>query len=143
MADASGLRLMAEDSADMRILSAALQDAVAQVGDIRYEAGGRRLVLLVNRFRWEADSKERVRSALQLSGVLKVQAKNLRRSPKDAVVSLLSLDFTPGGEAPGGVVTATFSGGGELRCEVECLDAMLADVSAPWPTRRKPEHGEG
>jgi hypothetical protein len=55
------------------------------------------------------------------------------------VVELLALTFEPG-EAPGGVVTFTFAGGGDLRAEVECIDAALADLSAPWPTPRKPEH---
>ena len=30
-----------------------------------------------------------------------------------------------------------FAGGGDLRVEVECIDAALADLSAPWPT---PQH---
>jgi hypothetical protein len=140
---AKRLRLMAEDAIDLKIISAAVQDAVAQVGDIRFEAKARRLTLALNRFRWEAPAPrkggERVRAALQLSGVLKVQAKRLRRTPKDAVVSLLSMDFHPQDE-PGGTVVLTFAGGGELRCQVECVDAMLADVSDPWPTKGRPEH---
>lgn len=140
---AKSLRLIAEDAVDLKIVSAALQDAVAQVGDIRFDPKARRLDLLLNRFRWEdvrgKTGGERVRAALQLAGVLTVQAKRLRREPKDAVVSLLSIDFHPG-DAPAGVVTLAFAGGGELRCEVECVDAMLADVSAPWPTRRRPAH---
>ena len=142
-AGARKLRLMAEDADDLRILSAAVQDSVAQVGDLRYEAAARRLVLLVNRFRWETGADkargERVRAAVQVSGVLAVRALRLRREPKDAVVALLSIDFEAA-EAPGGVVVLTFAGGGELRCEVECIDVMLADVSEPWPTPRRPAH---
>lgn len=136
------LRLAAEDAVDLTIISAAVQDSVAQIGDLRFEAAARRLVLLLNRYRWESGdglTGERVRAALQLSGVLSVKAKRLRREPKDAVVSLLSIDFHPG-DAPGGEITLTFAGGGELSCAVECIDVMLADVSAPWPTRRRPSH---
>jgi hypothetical protein len=134
---------MAEDAADLEVLSGALQDAVAQVGDIQYEAKARRLTLGLNRFRWEAPKArggERVRAALQLNGVMGVKAHRLRREPKDAVVSLLALTFTPGAEAPSGTVTLNFAGGGALACEVECLDAILADVSDPWPTKAKPAH---
>jgi Protein of unknown function (DUF2948) len=49
------------------------------------------------------------------------------------------MTFEPG-EAPGGVVTLTCAGGGDLRATVECVDAVLADVSQPWPTPRKPAH---
>jgi len=136
------LRLMAEDVSDLEVVSAALQDALAQVGDIHFDAGARTLVVALNRFRWEAAGKrggERVRSVLQVSGVLAVKAKRLRREPKDAVVSLLSITFAPG-EEPGGAVVLTFAGGGELSCEAECLDVMLADVGQAWPTRNRPQH---
>lgn len=132
------LRLLAQDEEDLKVVSAALQDAVCKIGDIRYERAAQRLTLACNRFRWEGKG-ERVRAALQLGGVLSVRARNLRREAKDAVVELLSIGFEPG-EAPGGVVNFTFAGGGDLRCEVECIDAALADVSAPWPARKTPIH---
>ncbi|HWA62964.1 MAG TPA: DUF2948 family protein, partial [Caulobacteraceae bacterium] len=46
----------------------------------------------------------------------------------------------PGEEAPGGVITLTFAGGGDLAVRVECVDAALADLSEPWPSRRTPGH---
>ena len=141
MADAQPLRLLAQDAEDLAVISAALQDAVARIGDIAFEPSARRLTIAFNRFRWEAGGKtrERVRSGLQLGGVLSVQSRKLRRDAKSAVVELLSLSFEPG-EAPGGAVVFTFAGGGDLRAEVECLDAVLADVSTPWPTPRAPAH---
>jgi hypothetical protein len=132
------LRLLAEDAEDLEIISAALQDAVVKVGDIQYQAAARKLTLAANRYRWEAKG-ERVRAGLQLGGVMAVKAKNIRRTPKDAVVEVLAVSFEPG-EPPGGAVTITLAGGGELRCEVECIDAVLADVSQPWPTRKTPAH---
>jgi len=141
---AAPMRLLAEDADDLRVISAALQDAVAKVGDIHWDARARTLTVAFNRFRWEAADKgarkERVRSALQLGGVLKVEARRIRRDAKAAVLELLALEFQPG-EAPAGHVVLEFAGGGDLRVEVECLDAALADVSAPWPARRVPSHG--
>jgi hypothetical protein len=135
------LRLLAEDADDLRVVSAALQDAVAKIGDIRYEAAARRLTLVLNRYRWEAGERmtERVRTALQLGGVLSVKTRKLRRAAPDAVVELLAIAFEPG-DAPGGTIALTFAAGGELRCEVECIDAVLADVSPPWPAKRAPVH---
>lgn len=142
MAETEPLRLLAQDVDDLAVVSAALQDAVAKIGDIVFEARARRLTVAFNRFRWERDgrARERVRSGLQLGGVLGVQSRRLRRGAKDAVVELLAVTFEPG-EAPGGAVVFTFAGGGDLRVEVECLEAVLADVSTPWPTPRAPTHG--
>ena len=139
MTETAGLHLLAEDAEDLAVIAAALQDAVGKIGDILYEPATRQLTLALNRYRWEAKGGERVRSAIQLGSVLKVQARNLRRGAKDAVVELLNIGFEPG-EAPGGAVVFTFAGGGDLRAEVECLDVVLADVSAPWPTPRTPKH---
>ena len=139
MADGAMLHLLAEDPEDLSIISAALQDAVAKVGDISYEARSRRLTIAFNRFRWEAGERQRVRSALQIGGVLSVQARRIRRERREGVLELLAIAFEPG-EPPGGILTLSFAGGGDLRATVECVDAVLADVSTPWPTPRAPHH---
>ena len=137
------LRLLAEDADDLGVISAALQDAIGQIGDISYEAGERRLTLVLNRFRWETEAPgaERVRAALQFGSVMTVKARNLKRDQPDAIVELLSVDFEPG-DAPGGGVLLRFAGGGDLHLEVECIDAAMADLSDPWPTKHAPAHGE-
>jgi len=141
MSKAPPLRLLAQDPEDLAIISAAMQDAVAKVGEISYEAKARRLTVAVNRYRWETGDSERVRSGLQLGGVLKVQIRKIRRSARDAVLEILAVTFEPG-EAPGGTITISCAGGGDLRAVVECIDAVLADVSEPWPTPRTPTHAE-
>lgn len=141
MPDPAPLRLLAEDADDLAVISAALQDAVGRIGDIAYDPRARRLTLALNRYRWESGGKarERVRTGLQLGGVLGVKSRKLRRDARGAVVVLLSITFEPG-ESPGGAVVFTFAGGGDLRAEVECLDLILADVSDPWSTPRTPKH---
>jgi hypothetical protein len=139
MAQAAQLKLLAEDADDIAVISAALQDAVAKIGDISFEPKARLLTVSFNRFRWEADGKQRVRTALQVAGVLNLQSRRLRRDRRGGVVELLAITFEPG-EAPGGVITLSFAGDADLRAEVECIDAVLADISNPWPTPRKPAH---
>lgn len=133
------LRLLAQDADDLAVIAAALQDAVGKVGDIAFDATARQLTIAFNRYRWEGPGGERVRSALQIGSVLDLKARRIRRSAKEAVIELLTVAFEPG-EAPGGVLTLTFAGGGDLRAEVECVDAVLADVSEPWATPRTPSH---
>ena len=61
---------------------------------------------------------------------------------QDAVGKVGDINFEPKGRR----LTVAFnryrweSGGGDLRATVECVEAVLADVSPPWPTPRKPAH---
>ena len=75
------LKLVAADAEDLEILSARLQDAVGKLKDAAWLPKQRRFVVLLNRFRWE-DSKgpgTRVRAALRLDGVSKVQSANVKQ----------------------------------------------------------------
>ena len=139
------LRLLAEDAADLEVLSAAVQDAVARVADLSFEAGPRRFTLGLTRFRWEAGARtsERVRAALSFSGVLGVKSRGAPLGDPEAVVSILAVVFEPCGrtEDPSGAVHLQLAGGGDIRLDVECVDALLADVSEPWAAIRAPRHG--
>ena len=137
------LSLLADDEEDLKVISAMVQDGVCTIGDIVYEPAAKTLTVGFNRFRWEDQPAgrggARVRSALQFGSVLEVKAHRLRRDARQAVLSVLSVAFEPS-EPPSGAVTLTFAGGGALRAEVECLDAVLADLSDPWATPRRPRH---
>jgi hypothetical protein len=138
------LRLLAEDEDDLAVISAALQDAIAKVGDIEWDAKGRRFTLALNRYLWEVPGGllgNRVRAGLQFGSVLAVKSRNLRRDPPDAVIELLAVRFEAG-DAPGGSIRLAFAGGGDVELTVECVDAALADISAPWPTSSTPAHEE-
>ena len=138
------LRLLAEDAQDLEVISAAVQDGAAKVGDLNFEPGPRRFTLTLNRFRWEAGPKtaERVRAALQFSGVMAVRSRGLPIGDPEAVVSVLAVAFEPSGglEDPSGAVHLRLAGGGDVRLAVECVDAVLADVSEPWAAIRAPRH---
>lgn len=131
------LRLLAHDADDLMIISAALQDAILRPVDIVWEKGPRRVTLALSRFCWECGGT-RVMAAMQFGDVLAVKSRRLPRGPESAL-ELLAIDFEPG-EAPGGRVILMFAGGGDLRIDVECLDAVVADLSERWPARAAPEH---
>lgn len=134
---AMALRLLAEDDHDLQIISAALQDAIMRPVDIRWEKNARRLTVVLSRFCWECGGT-RVAAALQFGDVEGVKSRRLSRAP-DAALELLAMDFIPA-EAPGGRIIMMFAGGGDLRIDVECLDAVLTDLSERWPARLAPEH---
>ena len=140
--DRGPLRLLAQDADDLRVISAALQDAVLKVGDLRHDPAARSFTVALNRFRWEMSDKFRVRAALQFGGVLEAGSRRVRRDGPDAVLELLALTWEGSGdpEDPSGTVTLAFAGGADVRLRVEALDAVLADVSDPWPARARPSH---
>ena len=135
--DLAPLRLLAEDADDLQIISAALQDAVMRPVDIRWERKARRLTLVLSRFCWECGGT-RVASAMQFGDVQSVKSRRLPRAP-ESPLELLAIDFMPT-EAPSGRVIMMFAGGGDLRIDVECLDAVLTDLSDRWPTAAAPAH---
>lgn len=142
------LKLIALDAEDLTVLSAHLQDAVLRVSEMTFLKGERRFAAVLNRFDWEQgqtagrarkSSFVRRRSGLRFERVLGAQVSGLDLSNKDAVLSLLAVQFEPG-EEPGGTVTLAFSGGSAIRLQVECIEAELKDLGAAWSTTRRPEH---
>lgn len=143
------LNLGALDVEDLGVLSALIQDAVLPVTEIRWQAGKRRLGLLLNRIRWEdvetaqriGRPVERVQSLLVIDNVLGVSSQGVDRSERDLVLQVLSLDWEPGSDADGHVVL-TLAGDGALRATVEALEVALRDVTRPYvaPSGKLPDH---
>src|SRR5436190_15112555 len=138
------LKLIALDQDDIAVVSTHLQDAVVKIADVVWLPAEKRLVLGLNRFDWEACGCEdpcykRRRTALRFERVMSLRCRNVQPSDKDAVLNLLAVEFAES-DAPAGVVTLIFSGGGMLRLEVECLEAELADLGPSWPAAERPVH---
>ncbi len=142
------LKFIALDSEDLEVVSTHLQDAVVRSSEVLWRPEQHRLVVALNRFDWEAavaNSPEyrRRRAALRFERVQSCKCKGLKPpAGEDAVLNLLSVEFTPT-DQPAGIVTLNFSGGGALRLEVECLEAELADLGPTWTTAACPAHADG
>jgi hypothetical protein len=141
----AGLRLLGQDVDDIPVVSALLQDAVLRVSDIAFDPRGRRLALLIGRYRWEADrSRTRVRSLLRIDWVQKLQTRGFSRADGRRVLEILALTgvkMSEDGEDPRALITLRCAGGADLRLTVEAVDLLLEDVSNPWGTKRRPDHG--
>ncbi|MBK5947635.1 hypothetical protein CCR83_14545 [Rhodobacter veldkampii DSM 11550] len=131
------LALRAQTPEDVTVLAALVQDAVLSVTEIRYDRRGRRLALLLNRFRWEDRAEEegrpyeRVRALLVVSDVTGVASLGLDRRDADTVLSILDLAWEPGSDGTGRVVI-TLAGDGAIAASVECLGIDLRDVTRPY-----------
>ena len=140
------LNLGAFDLDDLKVISSLVQDAVFPITEMTWRPGERRFALLVNRFRWEDQGRdrhdpERVRALLVVDNVLSVASQGIDRSDKDTILSLLALEFQPGEEGAGYLVL-TLAGDGALRLEVEALEITLKDVTRPYraPSGKTPQH---
>ncbi|MEM6898785.1 MAG: DUF2948 family protein [Pseudomonadota bacterium] len=145
MATQKPLRLMAEDTDDLKVVSAALQDSVSKVGSFRYQAKRRRFSLELNRFRWEDVARDggepaRARAIFGVDAVKAVRSRGLTKSDSELIISFLSAEFVPDAEPPGGKLKLLFAGDGEIELDVECLDVTLLDSDTIWSTRSTPDH---
>lgn len=145
------LRLKALDVEDLGVMSGFIQDAVFPASEIKWDRGGRRFAILLNRFRWEDAAKaesrsrsyERVQSVLMIEDAMAVQSQGVDASDPDMVLSVLSAAFSAG-EDGGGFVELTLAGDGAIRVQVEALEVVLKDVTRPYgaPSNSKPSHAD-
>jgi hypothetical protein len=149
------LKLVALDKDDIEVVSAHVQDALVKVKDIFWQPHARRFVMALSRFDWisavnaagvkpvggEADIPDyrRCRTALRFERVTACQRRDFDQTDKEATFNLLAVEFVERA-APAGVVTLTFSGGGAIRLEVECLEAELIDLGEVYAAAACPDH---
>ncbi len=141
------LKLVALDKDDIEVVSAHVQDAVVKVGDILWQPREHRFMMALNRFDWMSaiDGKmdkadyRRCRTALRFERVNACKCRNLDQTNKAAPLNLLAVEFSED-DAPAGVVSLIFSGGGVIRLEVECLEAELADLGEVSVAALCPDH---
>jgi hypothetical protein len=138
------VKFIALDPEDLEVVSTHLQDALVKVADVIWRPQENRLVIALSRFDWLAaegtrPELRRCRSALRFERVNSCKCRSVNPAGKDAVLNLLAVEFSET-DAPAGVVTLTFSGGGALRLEVECLEVELADIGPSWPAAVRPIH---
>ena len=141
------LKLVALDSEDLKVISAHVQDAVLQVGDMTYRPWEHRFAAIANRFDWASATGayggeprlERRRTALRFDRVLEAKCQGIDPRSKWQVLELLAIQFEET-EPPGGYITLFFAGGPAIRLKVECIEAEMRDLGAAWKARRLPEH---
>jgi hypothetical protein len=132
LAVAAQLKLIALDADDLAVISAHVQDARVQTGDIIWRQGEKRLVVGMNRLDLEQTltgetSPRRLISALRFDRVLACKSRDIDLGTPEAALELIGIEFHPG-EPPGGSAVLIFNQGGALRLDVECLECELADL---------------
>jgi hypothetical protein len=137
------LRLRAEDSHDLKIMSCCLQDAFLPATAIHYSSEDKIFALLVNRFMWEQEPEihdghllyKRVHSGLYFSHVSHVRHWNIDQQNATDLLNLLAIHGDKDGE-----IHLLFSGEKQICLHVEKLLCHLKDLHEPWYTPQKPAH---
>ncbi len=114
-------RLIALDADDLAVISAHVQNARVQTGDIIWRQSEKRLVIGMNRLDWEQaldgeTEPRRLIAALRFDRVLSCKSRNIDLDTPEATLELLGIEFHPAA-APGGSAVLMFSDGGALRLE--------------------------
>ncbi len=141
------IKLFAHDREDTEIVSALIQDAIAERKEMLWEPERRSFSLLLRRFRWEdaEDAKaqnrefERVQSVLSFNSVLSVQYSGFETSDQNLAFDLIGLIVNEDD------IRIAFAGNGEIKLNIEAIDIYLSDVSRPYVAQAKeiPDHKEG
>ena len=136
------LKLTAQDTDDLKVISAHMQDALVRLPDIRYLAKTRQFALVANRFAWEQQpNSERRRTGLHFEHVLSAKQQGIQGLRESTILSLLSISFEPS-QNPSGTVVLAFSANCTVRLGVEYLDLQLKDLGGAWATELTPHHGD-
>lgn len=139
---ADPLKLIALDSEDLAIISAHLQDAVLQIGDIAYLPAERRFALAARRFDWagaEQGHKRRRLAALHFDRVVRAKSTKIDPAASGTVLNLLAITFAET-ESPAGEIILHFSDGAAIRLEVECIESQMKDLGPVWEAVAMPLH---
>lgn len=133
------LKLRAADASDIEVIASAVQDAIFQIGQTRFDSKGRSFTLRLSRYMHESSMPQRIECGLRFDGVMAVKSHGVSTEKSDAYAVLLGLEFLSS-DVPSGAFELKLAGGGTIRVEVEAIDVTLADRGDPRRTKRVPKH---
>ena len=139
------LKLIARTVEDLRVVSAHLQDSIANVSDIANLKKNKILLMQLNRFMWEDVEKgvfrknKRIRTILKFDNVLNVLSKNIDQQKKDKFLDFLAIETntTPDNNYE---MKLIFAGDSMIRIISEAIEVTLDDQGEAWDTKNKPKH---
>ena len=141
------LKLIARTDEDLKVVSAHLQDSIANISDVANLFKNRMFLMQLNRFMWEDVEKgvfrknKRIRTILKFENVLKVHSKNINQSKKDKFLDFLTIEtnLMPDNNYEMKIV---FAGDAIIKVISEVIEVTLDDQGEPWETKNMPRHKE-
>ena len=144
---AKNLKLIARTEDDLRVISAHLQDAIANVLDIANLEKNKIFLMQLNRFMWEDVEKgvfrknKRIRTILKFENVIKAVSKNINQSKKDKFLDFLTIETN---QMPDNnyEMKIVFAGDSIIKVISEVIEVTLDDQGDAWDTKNMPKHRE-
>ena len=141
------LKLIARTEEDLRVVSAHLQDSIANISDIASLEKNKIFLMQLNRFMWEDVEKgvfrknKRIRTVLKFENVIKVLSKNINQSKKDKFLDFLTIETI---QMPDNnyEMKIVFAGDAIIRVVSEVIEVTLDDQGDAWDTKNMPKHTE-
>ena len=139
------LKLSASSDEDLRVISAHLQDSIAQVRNIAHLKKNRIFIIQFNRFMWEDVEKgvfrksKRIQSVLKFENVLGVYSRNLNQNNKDRFLDFLAIE-TKLMSDKSYEIKLNFAGNILIKMKAEVIECFLEDLGNAWETKNKPKH---
>ena len=142
---AKNLKLIARTEDDLRVVSAHLQDSIANLSDVANLQKNRIFLMQLNRFMWEDIEKgvfrknKRIRTVLKFENVIKVNSKNINQLKKDKFLDFLAIEtyLTPDNNYEMKII---FAGDSIIKVTSEVIEVTLDDQGEAWDTKNKPKH---
>ena len=144
---AKNLKLIARTEDDLRVVSAHLQDAIANISDMANLKKNKIFLMQLNRFMWEDVEKgvfrknKRIRTVLKFENVINVHSKKINQSKKDKFLDFLTIETNrmPDNNYEMKIV---FSGDSIIKVISEVIEVTLDDQGDSWDTKNMPKHME-
>ena len=143
--EVKNLKLIAKTEEDLRVVSAHLQDAIANVSDIANLKKNKIFLMQLNRFMWEDVEKgvfrknKRIRTILKLENVIKAHSKNINQLKENKFLDFLTIETyqMPDNNYEMKIV---FAGDAVIKIIVEAIEITLDDQGEAWDTKNIPKH---
>ena len=143
--EVKSLKLIARTQEDLRVVSAYLQDSIANVIDVANLKKNKIFLMQLNRFMWEDVEKgvfrknKRIRTILKFENVIKVISKNINQSKKDKFLDFLTIETN---QMPDNnyEMKIVFAGDSIIKVISEVIEVTLDDQGEAWDTKNMPKH---
>ena len=139
------LKLNAVSQNDLQVMSAHLQDSIANTSDIANLKKNRIFLMQLNRFMWEDVEKgvfrknKRIRTMLKFENVLRVTSKNVNQKKKERFLDFLAIETLKMPDK-NYEMNLIFSGDVVIKLITEAIEVTLDDQGRPWESKNKPRH---
>ena len=136
----SALKLHAQSSDDIEMLSALLQDALIAGADMVFDKAENTFMLVANRYCWElqdAGQQMRCMCGVKFGTIGAVRTRGMT-ADKTQFYNLLAIEYDKAAQH----IMLVFSGGVGIQLEVSSIMIVVRDLAEPHPSFARPDHSE-